>query len=906
MGERRVRTPEQRLRVFISSTLAELAAERATARDAVAGLHLTPILFELGARPHPPRELYRAYLEQSDIFLAVYWQQYGWVPPGESISGLEDEYLLAGDRPKLVYVKLPAPDRDPRLANLLARIKADDQVSYHKFERAEELQELIPSDLALLLTERFEEAAANEPSAPAAAAGRVPVPLTSLIGREAEVAFVRELLTDDRVRLVTLSGPGGIGKSRLAMEVARDAQPHFRDGVVWVPLERVAGANLVPAAIASALGVRMGGDQPLVDVLKAHLRERRVLLVLDDFERLTDAAPMLADLLEASPDCTMLVTSRSLLRIRAERDVPLLPLALPPTARVTAAPGVFARGAVRASTAPVAAAVVGTAAASPPTAAGAVASTAPGRPPGGWSDTDVGLEEYSAVRLFLQRAREVRPELQLTAATAATIAAICRALDGLPLALELAAARLRVLPLEAILARLDDRLGLLTMGARDLPERQRTMRATIEWSHALLEPDQQHLFAALAVFVGSARLEDIEAVCGDGGHDVLSCLDALVDQSLVQSSEVAAESRFAMLATIHEFARERLEALPDGPAIHERHARRLLALAEEAELAYRGPRQAEFLERLEGAHDELRAALGWSIANEPPLAASLAGSLSRFWLIRGHLEEGRNWLRQALAATTTDQPLPDEVRAKALAGSGMLTILEGTYDTAQAELDSALALYRTRQDAAGVANVLNLMGIVAILRDDPATAEQRYSEAIEAYRAASELRGLFAALSNLGSLHTQRGDYAGAAELAREGLEVSRQLGDTSGVAGALSELAWATFYAGDPETARASFRESLQLGRDLDDRLRIADDLDGLARAAASTGQPLVGARLWGAAARLIEELGNTPLTSDQRARYEQALAEARDAAGSEAFEAAWAAGRALTLRAAIDEALA
>ena len=226
----------------------------------------------------------------------------------------------------------------------------------------------------------------------------------------------------------------------------------------------------------------------------------------------------------------------------------------------------------------------------------------------------------------------------------------------------------------------------------------------------------------------------------------------------------------------------------------------------------------------------------------------------------------------------------------------MLTILEGTYDTAQAELDSALALDRTRQDAAGVANVLNLMGIVAILRDDPATAEQRYSEAIEAYRAAGELRGLFAALSNLGSLHTQRGDYAGAAELAREGLEVSRQLGDTSGVAGALSELAWATFYAGDPEAARASFRESLELGR----------DLDGLARAAASTGQPLVGARLWGAAARLIEELGNTPLTSDQRARYEQALADARDAAGSEAFEAAWAAGRALTLRAAIDEALA
>jgi predicted ATPase len=610
---------------------------------------------------------------------------------------------------------------------------------------------------------------------------------------------------------------------------------------------------------------------------------------------------VLAELLEAAPGCTMLVTSRSLLRIRAERDVPLLPLALPPAAsRATQASGEARIGAA-----------VGTAAAlamapQPVGAATAVARPSSDRPPGGWSDRDLGLEEYSAVRLFLQRAREVRPDLQLTAATAATIAAICRALDGLPLAIELAAARLRVLPLEAILARLDDRLGLLTMGARDLPERQRTMRGTIEWSHALLEPDQQHLFAALAVFVGPARLEDIETVGGDEQHDPLSGLDALVDQSLVQASDVAGEPRFGMLATIHEFAAERLEALPDAPAIHTRHARLLLALAEDAEREYRGPRQAEYLERLEVAHDELRAALGWALSHDRPLAASLAGALSRFWLIHGHLEEGRNWLRQALARASDDEPLSDAVRAKALAGSGMLTILEGTYDAAQADLDDALGLFRGLNDAAGAANVLNLMGIVAILRDDATTAERRYEEAIEAYRAAGEQRGLFAALSNLGSLHTQRDDYRGAAALAEDGLQVSRQLGDTTGVAGALSELGWATLYAGDPERARAQFRESLELGRGLDDRLRIADDLDGLARVAAATGDPLRGARLWGAAARLIEELGNTPLTSDQRARYERAVADARQTAGTEPFEAAWEAGRALALRSAIEEALA
>ncbi len=312
-----IRTPDQRLRVFVSSTLQELAPERKAAREAIERLHLAPVMFELGARPHPPRDLYRAYLDQSHVFVGIYWQSYGWVAPGEQVSGLEDEYNLAGARPKLVYIKSPSPERQPRLKDLLDRVRNDGSVSYRSFTSPQELRKLLADDLALMLTESFEAAMVVPAPAPAttepAPSRDLPLPSTPLVGRKREVAAVKDMLTNPGVRLVTLSGPGGIGKTRLALEVAAQLRGWFRDGVGFVPLSAVSDPSLVESMIAQALGVRESGESSVFEALSKHLAGKQMLLVLDNFEQVTSASQTVSRLLAAHPELKVLVTSRALL-----------------------------------------------------------------------------------------------------------------------------------------------------------------------------------------------------------------------------------------------------------------------------------------------------------------------------------------------------------------------------------------------------------------------------------------------------------------------------------------------------------------------------------------------------------------------------------------------------------------
>src|SRR6516225_2184583 len=467
-------TPDQRLRVFVSSTLDELAPERAAAKAAISQLRLTPVFFESGARPHPPRALYRAYLAQSDIFIGVYWQRYGWVAPAMPVSGLEDEYDLAGEKPKLIYVKTPAPDREPRLEALLDRIKARDTVSYQKFSTPDELHEFVANDLALMVTERFAgvRATRDRPATP-------PVRHSPLIGRAREVAGIEALLRRDDVGLVTLTGPGGVGKTRLAEQIASDIAADFANGSAFVTLaplaEPVAGAtverleidtpavsvpsapnpgpSLVVSAIARAVGVReTPGGPSLAESVKTYLREKHMLMVLDNFEHVVSAAPLVGELLAASPRLKLLVTSRTSLRLREERVVPVQPLALPDLAHLPA---------------------------------------------------PQELPKYPAVDLFVQRASSVQPNFAITDENASAVAAICVRLDGLPLAIELAAARVNVLPPAALLLRLEKRFEVLRAGTRDLPPRQQTLRSAIDWSYELLDQRAQTLFRQLAVFPGS-------------------------------------------------------------------------------------------------------------------------------------------------------------------------------------------------------------------------------------------------------------------------------------------------------------------------------------------------------------------------------------------------------------------
>src|SRR5690606_29717455 len=389
-----IRTPDQRIRVFISSTLKELAPERRVSRAAVERLHLAPVMFELGARPHPPRELYRAYLEQSDVFVGIYGESYGWVAPGEEVSGLEDEYVLAAALPKLIYIRESSTPRQERLNQLLDRVRDDDGASFKYFSTPQELRKLIEADLATLLAERFDQSrvvaeATAVPDADIAVAPAIPAPLTGLIGRDREVARVEQLLARESVRMVTLLGPGGIGKSRLATAVVARASARGGQEVVFVDLTAVQDAALVPNAIAQAAGVLDTGDEAVFEKLKAALRTRTMLLVVDNFEQVLAAAPSLTTLLTVAPGLKFLVTSRTLLRVSGENAVEVGPLELP-----------------------------------------RVEAPAP-------------LDQPTAsVALFLERARAVKPDFQLTAENATAVRAICLALDGVPLALELAAARI--------------------------------------------------------------------------------------------------------------------------------------------------------------------------------------------------------------------------------------------------------------------------------------------------------------------------------------------------------------------------------------------------------------------------------------------------------------------------------
>jgi predicted ATPase len=647
-----IHTPDQRVRVFISSTLDELAPERQAAREAIAQLHLTAVFFEAGARPYPPQELYRAYLAQSDIFLGIYWQRYGWIAPSMEVSGLEDEYRLSEGKPRLIYIKTPAPEREPRLQALLDRIRAEDVASYQKLATPAELRDLLANDLAQLHTDRFTQAHEFPVSRLVAP---LPVPRGPLIDRVQERATIKDLLLREEVGLVTLTGPGGVGKTRLGVQVAAEVASQFSDGAAFISLAALKDADLLMPTMAQALHLSWPAGQSAQESLVEYLGHKHLLLVLDNFEQLLAAAVQVAQLLELTPRLTVLATSREPLRVRDEQVVPILPLTVPDLAQLP--------------------------------------------------DLSI-LAQVPSVALFIARAREANPDFALSSENAAAIEEICQRLDGLPLALELAAARLSLLTPAALLARLVRRLPLLTRGARDLPQRQQTLSNTIAWSYDLLEKGEQQLFRRLAVFVGGCTLEAVQAVCvldaagispsvqtDDGA--VLEQLAQLLDKSLVQSQRgTGGEPRFTMLETIREYATEQLVASDEEAALQERHAHYFLQLAEEAEPHWYGPEWDRWLERLGREDANLRAALAWSKANQDAveIGLRLAGALAFYWFRRGYLGKGRTWLEEMLARTaSTDRSV---ARGQALYGAGELAFAEGDLAAASLRTEEALSIAR--------------------------------------------------------------------------------------------------------------------------------------------------------------------------------------------------------------------
>jgi predicted ATPase/class 3 adenylate cyclase len=719
----------------------------------------------------------------------------------------------------------------------------------------------------------------------------LPIQPTPLIGREREVAFVRDRLGQDDVRLLTLTGPGGVGKTRLALQIAGEVVDDFSDGVFFVDLASVRDASLVVARVAQALGVEEVGGQPLRERLKVYLRDKELLLLLDNFEQVVAAAPLVGELLSGCADLKIMITSREVLHLRGENDVLVSPLALPDPKQLP---------------------------------------------------TPAELSQYPAVELFILRAQDARPDFAVTEENASAIAQICMRLDGLPLALELAAARIKLFTPRALLVHLEQHLATLRGGARDLPVRQQTLHDTIGWSFDLLDAGEQVLFRHLAVFVGGCTIQAIEGVCYEAGtssSNMLDALTALIDKSLLRQTEGPDDTlRFTMLEIIRAYALARLNMSDEADALKRRHMTYYLALAECAALEVTGPDQQAWLNRLEHDHDNVQAALQWALdQRELEAALQLCRALWKFWQCHSHYGVGRRWMDAVLAMS---RGLRLAVRAQVLCGAGWLAFSQNDNAQATALFEESLALARELQDCANIAMALHGVGEMAQLRGEYSQARALYNESLILFRELGDTVEIAWSLDHLAALASEQGDYTQALALGEESLALFRQIRHTWGIAVALRHLAQVAYAQGDLAQAKVRyqevwtllqdlgdkaglawtlsslgeiaalqkdladaaslFRESLTLAKELRDSEGIAFCLGRLAELAVAQERFEQAARLFGAAERLLAS-HDTRLAPAEQTQWAHSVAALRTQIDESSFAAAWDAGRAMSLEQAI-----
>ena len=691
----------------------------------------------------------------------------------------------------------------------------------------------------------------------------LPTPLSAFIGREREIAEVKQLLSTHR--LVTLTGSGGCGKTRLALKVAHELFREFEDGVWLIELASLAEPSLVPQSVASVLGVHEQSGQTLIDVLSDYLLSRYVLLVIDNCEHLISACAGLVEvLLQKCPELRILATSREMLGVTGESVLAVPPLTLP--------------------------------------------EVQPWKSPASAQNALNIYGQSEAVQLFVNRATSIVQDFALNTENASWVSEICRRLDGMPLAIELAAARVRSLSVQQIAERLEDRFNLLTSGGRTAPPRQQTLAATLDWSYALLLEAERKIFQRLSTFSGGWTLEAAESICAGEGveaDEVLDLLSHLVDKSLVvvDKSE-GGEMHYRLLETIRQYARERLLESGEAALAHNRHLAFFLQLAEEADPKLRGPDEIIWYERLEREHHNLRAALSWSLESQNADAGlTLASKLSFFWFVRGYLRESIGWLEKVLAQSRGASAAS---RAEALKWLGMvLHSSRGDYDRAALLWEESLTLYRELGDRAGIAWIQNYQGINALNQGEYAKAEQLLGESLALRRDLGDPWSLAHTLQNFVSLAMQQGDHVSAKEHAEETLALFQRAGDQRGVARQLMDLGMIAREQGDSARASALLTEAISQFLIVGDKWSSAYALESLAPLADGQGDSERAARLFGAAEALRDAIG-MPLNPSDRSGYERVVEAVRRRLDEEKFANAWMEGRAMAMEQAIEYALA